>query len=104
MAYFIVRIELHEASASDYTNLHAFMAAAGFTRTIAGSDGKRYELPTGMYFADLIAELTAVRDAADAAAARTGKARSGLVTQGSSAWKGLSVAASTSMSTWSDYR
>lgn len=103
MAYFVVRIELHGASAADYNNLHTYMAAAGFSRTISGADGKRYELPSGMYSADLIANLTTVRDNADAAAAKTGKTRWVLATEGPSAWKGLPIAAPPSAA-WSGYR
>ncbi|XXX73969.1 hypothetical protein WMF30_40615 [Sorangium sp. So ce134] len=92
MTYFMIRIELHSATPDDYDTLHAAMEAAGFSRIVAGSDGKHYHLPSGMYFLGSYADTAAtVRDRADAVAATTGKSRGVLVTGGGSAWIGLPV-------------
>jgi hypothetical protein len=52
MARFTVRVELHYADVDDYQRLHAAMERAGFTRTIAGTDGVKYWLPTAEYNVD----------------------------------------------------
>jgi hypothetical protein len=88
--YFFVRIELHGASWSNYELLHEAMGEAGFSRTIVGSNGTEYHLPTAEYV--LIGNYVTdhVRDKADRAAARTGKKRAVLVAKSSeSAWSGL---------------
>jgi hypothetical protein len=49
MASFTTRVELHKATEEDYLALHTAMEIEGFTRTIEGSDGKLYQLPTAEY-------------------------------------------------------
>jgi hypothetical protein len=49
MSNFHIRVELHRATGEDYIKLHQLMQAAGFSRTVAGSQGK-VELPTGTYW------------------------------------------------------
>lgn len=48
MATFAIRVELHGATSDDYERLHAFMAVAGFVRTIELGD-KTFHLPPGEY-------------------------------------------------------
>ncbi|WP_437827847.1 type V toxin-antitoxin system endoribonuclease antitoxin GhoS [Sorangium sp. So ce1153] len=105
MAYFMTRIELHSATPDDYNTLHAAMEAAGFSRIVPAADGKHYHLPSGMYFLDSYADTAAtVRDRANAVAATTGKSREVLVTQGTSAWIGLTVVQATNASSTDYFR
>jgi hypothetical protein len=73
MAQFITRVELHGSPPiTVYDQLHALMEAAGFRRTIQGSDGLWYKMPSAMYvtFGDLTAAT--VRDLARSVASKTG--------------------------------
>ena len=89
MAKFTTRVELHDGDDDDYSNLHKYMREEGFSRTIEGSDGKRYRLPTAEY--NRIEELNCddVRDSAVRAAKRTGCSFALLVTEGTRCWQGL---------------
>ena len=75
MAQFITRVELHGVNHdhSSYQVLHEAMKAAGFLRTITGSNNTAYHLPTAEY--NLINSLTLLQvlELAKAAAATTGK-------------------------------
>jgi hypothetical protein len=44
MALFTTRVELHNASYSDYETLHAAMERRGFSRRITSDSGKTYRL------------------------------------------------------------
>jgi hypothetical protein len=88
---YLVRVELHSASYSDYEMLHKAMAAAGFQRTIRADDGTLYYLPTAEYVIETSQIGERVRVAADSAAARTGKPHAVLVVRYDLAWwQGLS--------------
>lgn len=52
MEIFITRVELHGKSYDEksYEQLHEFMKAAGFSRTILGDDGVTYHLPPAEYY------------------------------------------------------
>jgi hypothetical protein len=93
MAYYMVRVELHGAKHDEfpYTVLHTAMGEAGFSRTIMGSDGKQYRLPPAQYSAQGQYSIERVREAAVQAAARTNKPFAVVVTEGQSAWQGLSA-------------
>lgn len=73
MTTFIVRVELHGATESDYEHLHTAMAQIGFVRTVIGSDGKTYRLPTAEYRIDSTSTVDAIRDSARSAANSTGR-------------------------------
>lgn len=64
MPNFIVRVELHNASSADYTNLHTAMSRAGFSRYIRGSNGITYPLPTAEYIVTSELTVEQVRDIA----------------------------------------
>lgn len=88
----IARVELHSASYSDYESLHIYMQQRGYARSIRGSDGKTYQLPTGTYVGSFSSVATALQ-AAVAAANATGKTSSLVVADWNSAnWQGLPVA------------
>jgi len=90
---YLVRVELHGASYSDYENLHRAMAARGFSRTLRGSDGALYQLPTAEYVIDTTQASDAVRSQAGAAAASTGCSHGILVARYDWAWwSGLALA------------
>lgn len=90
MASYIVRVELHKAGYDDYVLLHNAMARRGFSRTILGSDGNIYHLPTAEYDISTHSTLSQVRESAKEAAATTGKANWILVTEYSNCgWSGL---------------
>ncbi len=73
MAKFVTRVELHGATYADYETLHTAMAAVGFRRSVLGTDGKWYQLPTAEYSIDTDNDLAWVRDAARRAANTTGR-------------------------------
>lgn len=73
MTTFMTRVELHSATYADYEQLHAAMARIGFRRTVLGSDGKRYQLPTAEYCIDSTNDAAWVRDQARGAADSTGR-------------------------------
>jgi hypothetical protein len=50
MAAYMTRVELHNASYTDYETLHAAMEKEGFERTITSSQGAKYHLPTAEYY------------------------------------------------------
>lgn len=69
MARYSARIELHDASESDYDRLHKAMWKAGFRRVVMSDDRKLYQLPTGSYIIETaetaeVAYLKAKRAAA----------------------------------------
>ena len=93
MAWFITRVELHGATYQDYTNLHAFMAAEGYTPTIRGSDGKTYQIPPAEYHLDGTYTCNQALEKAKRAATRTGKGFAAVATEAvSAAWVGLPLA------------
>ncbi len=74
MANYLARVELHNANYQDYETLHAQMQQRGYVRTIVGSNGATYQLPTGTYVVtDTNASPQKAFDAAQAAAQATGK-------------------------------
>ncbi len=74
MASYLARVELHQATYDDYETLHEAMKRRGFSRIIVSNDGKRYRLPTGTYSVENTnATLEQAYNAAQAAAAETGK-------------------------------
>jgi hypothetical protein len=73
MTTFIVRVELHGASESDYERLHVAMAQLGFLRNVIGSDGNTYRLPTAEYRIESANTVETVRDLARGAANTTGR-------------------------------
>jgi hypothetical protein len=96
MSSFTTRVELHNASESDYESLHQSMEGEGFSRFIQSSEGKWYHLPPAEYNRDAAMTIEAVRESAKRAAATTGRSCSVLVSEATGrAWSGLrEVAAS----------
>jgi hypothetical protein len=89
MPSFTVRVELHEATWSDYDTLHE-MEAEGFRRTIRSDDGATYHLPTAEYDINGSSNLSQVLEKAKTAAARTQKTFGALVTEAKGrTWSGL---------------
>jgi hypothetical protein len=93
MANYIARVELHKADSDDYEQLHTNMANKGYSRTIQGSDGKNYQLPTGTYVVrNTSVSLDTALNAAKEAAKETGKNYSIIVADWTQAsWVGLVV-------------
>ena len=54
MAFFTVRVELHEAGEADYQRLNAAMELAGYRRQVTSDDGVAFLLPNGEF--DLVAK------------------------------------------------
>jgi hypothetical protein len=93
VAWFMTRVELHDADYQDYTALHAYMAAEGYTTTIRGSGGKAYQLPPAEYHLDGAYTRAQALEKAKRAAQRTRKAFGIVVSETTgSAWVGLPVA------------
>ena len=86
MANFIVRVELHKATESDYEVLHASMAQQGFTRTIPGTDGSLFKLPTAEYFLQGIYTVQQVYTKTATAAKTTNKNFWILVSEATTYW------------------
>jgi len=90
VAYFMTRIELHDATRTDYLKLHEAMQAKGFSREVKGKDGKMLRLPTGQYrYESKTLSVYEVLGRATTAARTIGKKFAAVTTQGSSAWFGL---------------
>jgi hypothetical protein len=90
MAIFTTRVELHNASYSDYETLHAAMERRGFSRQITSDSGKTYNLPTAEYNREGALTRQQVLDSAKAASAETGKRFAVLVTEAEGRiWVGL---------------
>lgn len=90
---FTVRVELHDATSSDYTLLHQYMRQSGFTDTIVSGEGVTYQLPPAEY--NRVGSFTKeeVIEAAKAAAARVKASYAVLVSESSARiWSGLPVA------------
>ncbi len=81
MAQFTTRVELHDATWSDYNTLHAQMDNRGFSRKIKSDDGIWYHLPTAEYDFNGEKTLSDVLALAKAAATTTGKKYAVLVTE-----------------------
>jgi hypothetical protein len=94
MANYIARVELHAATYNDYETLHSQMQQRSYARTILGSDGVTYQLPTGTYvMRDTNSSLQNALNKADEAANQTGKTSSIIVTDWTGAmWRGLGAA------------
>lgn len=93
MSSYTVRVELHHATTwQDYDTLHTAMGKEGFSRTILGSDGITYELPTAEYVIAGSLTTQQVLDRVKRAAAVTGKSYSVLVSEVVNwMWSGLTA-------------
>jgi hypothetical protein len=92
MAFFMTRVELHEASYLDYNKLHAAMEQEGFSRSIQAADGHWYQLPPAEYHRGDSMKRDDVLESAKKAAATTQKSYAVCVTEAvSSTWVGLPI-------------
>ena len=91
MSNYIARVELHSADLDDYETLHSAMLQRGYVRTIVGSDGFTYNLPTGTYVVrDTNITVEVALDRVIEAANATGKRNSSIVAEWSVAmWRSL---------------
>jgi len=96
MAYFIVRVELHELNSKqkptweDYERLHAAMQKSNYYRVINGDNGNWYHMPHATYSATSGTSSKAqilenVKAVVQTVWSKAGK----LVTEGPSTWDGL---------------
>ncbi len=93
MTSFTTRVELHDATWSDYENLHKQMKQQGFSQTIRSDDGIVYDLPPAEY--NMVANITRndVIERAKTAVAATKNSGAILVTESAGRiWHGLSRA------------
>lgn len=81
MARFTTRVELRDATWSDYELLHRVMAQAGFVRTITSDSGVTFDLPDAEYNFEGAATIDQVLQAARSAANSTGRQNGVLVTE-----------------------
>jgi hypothetical protein len=92
VAQFIARVELLDVGGGDnrglYDNLHAYMAAQGFGRTITASTGEK-QLPTGTYAISSNQTAEDLYKNALAAASQTGKKSLVIVAEISNWWGNL---------------
>jgi len=90
---YTVRVELHDATWSDYEVLHAQMAAQGFSRQIRSDEGAIYQLPPAEYVMTNSLAACAVLERAKTAAAATRKSAEVFVaTTTAWTWSGLARA------------
>lgn len=90
MALFTIRVELHNASWDQYTELYKHLSALGITDTIVGDDGVRYRMSPAEYNFEGNATCVQVRDAVDAAAAKVVRSYAVFVTEAvRRTWVGL---------------
>ena len=93
MAGFTTRVELHDATWSDYVTLHSAMARQGFARTITSDDGKTYELPPAEYNYEGLGSSADVLAKAKAAAGSVKPSFAVFVTESNGrTWSGLKAA------------
>jgi hypothetical protein len=91
MAYYLTRVELHGATKTHYDALHLAMVRRGFSRTVRGSNGVTYHLPTAEYLMIGNYDLDGVRLLAVAAANESGCPSGVIVGDAASlSWSGLS--------------
>ena len=96
MAWFITRVELHDANYQDYSKLHIHMTSEGYKITIRGSDGRTYELPPAEYHLDGAFTRDQALEKAKRAAQRTLRRFSVVTTETNGvSWLGLPVAHAT---------
>lgn len=91
MAWFLVRVILHEANTwEEYGALHDAMEAKGFERVITGDKGNTYHLPPAEYFREASLTPQQVRDDASDAA-NSVKRRFGVIVAEATrfSWTGL---------------
>lgn len=87
---FTIRIELHNASSSQYAELATKLANVGITDTIRGDDGVLYRLPPAEYNNEAGVDLMTVRTLCAGIAASVAASSAVLVTEGTRrAWNGL---------------
>ena len=91
MASVIARVELHSASWQDYENLHAFMAAEGYSKTVRANDGTTFQLPTGTYVNSAVRSGSDGAEKAYRAAQRTGRTSSVFVGGWDGTWNGYGL-------------
>lgn len=96
MAYFIVRIELHELDNrqkptwDDYERLHIAMQRRNYFRLIKSDEGKWYHLPHATYFAYSDTMTSAqILEQVQSIGRPVWSKTSYLVAEGSSRWEGL---------------
>jgi hypothetical protein len=70
---FSIRVELHNATWSDYIKLAEGLRAYGIVDTVLGNDGIRYKLPPAEYHYDGNRALAQVQESARMAGASTGR-------------------------------
>ena len=99
MAYFVVRVELHELNSrqkptwDDYQRLHIAMQQRRYWRVIQGGDNKWYHMPHATYFAAFDNRTKEqIREEAAAIVGSVWSKAGTLVTEGYSAWVGLNEA------------
>jgi hypothetical protein len=92
MTQFTTRVELHDATWSDYETLHVAMRANGFRQTITADDGSLYELPPAEYdYEGNVTSSDVLAKAAEAANV-TRKSFAVLVTESvGRRWRGLKL-------------
>jgi len=91
--HYMIRIELHHTA--NYDSLYTALARRKIVKTISGSDGHTYELPTGTYYYFGNSTAESVRTAAIAAATEAGHPNAAvMVSEGSKiVWQGLAKVA-----------
>jgi hypothetical protein len=90
MARYMTRVELHNATHSDYQTLHEAMESEGFERTITSDDGKTYHLPTAEYYRETNVNRSQVLESGKRAAGKTGKLYGIIVAESvGMTWNGL---------------
>lgn len=88
MASVTARVELHQATYTDYNTLHAAMQVEGFSRVVVASDSTRWQLPPGEYVHPNVSSPSDGRDRAAKAATNTGRQFSIFVAGWDGSWAG----------------
>lgn len=93
MPQFIVRVELHDGTDEQRNKLHEALERQGFHRTIRGTDGSKFQLPTCEYSYFGAGTLRSIRNLVWKVCAEVSPSCAVLVTKGPSAWNGLARSA-----------
>ncbi|HEY9165698.1 MAG TPA: hypothetical protein VIS48_06000 [Candidatus Kryptonia bacterium] len=91
MPSYTVRVELHTGTEQDYEELHGYMEAQGFERTITGDDKKECKMPPAEYVMRNVGiGIDIVLSKANNAAALTFKSHAVLVSE-TTQWKWINL-------------
>lgn len=90
MAFFTIRVELHDATRHDYTNLADNLQKIGITDIISNDDGQRFRMPPAEYNYQGTQDIHTIYTAVVGVAKYVGRTYAVFITEGARRiWIGL---------------